>query len=119
LSRKNVYGPKYLLNATDISADRTSDEMEIDFLDNFSIILNWTGTSPVGVLYVQVSNSKKEDATPVWENLTFDNGNVAISGNTGSHLININQAPFKKMRLFYDRTSGSGNLTAQVFGKML
>jgi hypothetical protein len=88
----------------------------IDQVDKIGIVLDWNGSSPVGEFFVECSYllPGTTDYTP-WQALNFGNP-IDISGNSGSHLLSIIDPPFQKMRLRYDRTSGSGSLTAVIYG---
>lgn len=83
---------------------QTSNVTEVLNMDNVAIIANWTGTSPVGVLTVQVSNDQI-----VWSDLDFGSS-IAVSGNSGSHDLVMNQLPHTYLRAAYVKTSGVGTL---------
>lgn len=115
MGRKNTHNWA-IIDSEDMSADITSDSTDVTNTDNIGIIVSWTGTSPVGELFVQVSN---DNGTPTtWVNLDFGAA-INISGNSGSHDISINQLPYSKLRLFYNRTSGSGSLVARLTQKQV
>lgn len=106
----------------DMSDDITSD---ITILTNLSMIsydISWTGTSPIGTISAQVSNSYSKNA----DGSTRDEGNwttlpgtsAAITGNSGSGFMEIDAAGAYAIRLFYDRTSGVGVLNVKVNGKV-
>lgn len=106
-----------MLDAESLGASFNSTLTDITAMDNVGIILTWTGTSPVGTIEVQVSNDTA--ATPTtWTALDFGSS-ISISGNSGTHTININQNPFAKLRLAYTRTSGTGEVTAKLVMKQV
>lgn len=91
----------------------TSNTTNVTYGDNIGIAVNWTGTSPVGTLDIQVSN----DGT-TWLSLDFGAA-IAISGNTGNHLLNIKQLPYAQIRAVYTKTSGTGTLFASLTSKQV
>jgi len=98
-----------LIDAQSMSSDITSDPYNINEAISFSVQAIWSnGSSPVGDFVLQGSN----------DNSTFtDLTSGSVSGNSGSILINVEKPAYAWIRLFYDRTSGSGTLTAIVNGK--
>lgn len=113
MSRKQILPSFKILDAVDISTSQTSGKTSIEGIDNVALQAVWNGTSPVGVLYVEVS----VEANPVnWDALDFGSA-ISISGNTGMHTININQHAFKWLRVRYVRTSGTGTMTVTELGK--
>jgi hypothetical protein len=115
MSGKNSTKPYLWLDATSMGADITSEPTDVRYTDNIGIQLIFTGT-PAGLFYVQGSIdplAETDPASAAWSNLAFSTTPEA-TGAAGNHLINLNQIPYTKIRLFYDRTSGSGALTAYV-----
>lgn len=114
----NVKGFK-IFDATDISTDQTSEIVYVPYLDNVGMIVSWTGTSPVGELKIEVSNQQQNPNEPmIWSQLDFGSA-IAISGNSGTHTINMNQLPFNAIRAKYARVSGTGNLDLIAQVKMV
>ncbi len=117
MGRRNLIQPYKAFDAADMSADiaQASPYTTIDQTDKIGIILEWSGTAPVGTFFVDVSYLYPNTTIySAWEALDFGSS-IAISGNTGTHNISIQDAPFQKMRLRYVATSGTGALTATVF----
>lgn len=95
-----------------------------------SYSVTWTGSSPVGILQVQVSDDYSLNAegavsnAGTWAVMPLNlNGaivtSIPISGNTGNGVIDINaQTSAYAMRLLYTATSGTGTLTATVLAKV-
>jgi hypothetical protein len=91
---------------------------------------SWTGTSPVGTISIQGSNdysiAQISNVTNpgTWNTLTLNyNGSavttVPVSGNTGNGLIDLNFTSVYAVRAIYTAVSGSGNLTATLFCKVV
>lgn len=118
MSRKNVLQPFKLFDAVDVTTDQTSRDSDISYLDNVGLIVEWSGASPIGVFYVECANVALADSATNWQALDFGS-QISITGNSGSHVININQNPFSKIRVRYATTSGSGTLTATIVAKMV
>ena len=92
-----------VITAGDTSGDLTSDVVDIAAYRHLSIQASWTGTTD-GNLQLQVSNDGLS-----W----FDQGTpVATGGAPGVAMITEQFAPWAKMRLFFDRTSGTGLMNA-------
>lgn len=98
----------------------TSSITGINWMDNAGILLSWTGTSPVGAFTIEVSNdyNLSTQNAGIWVALDFGS-TIAISGNTGTHILSMNQLPYTYMRAKYTKTSGTGTLTAVLSTKQV
>jgi len=100
--------------ALDLGADFDGKPVNVKYMDNLGLDISWSGSSPVGQLFVEVSNNPAAQADELsasdWRELDFGT-NIAISGNSDNGLININQVPFNWFRVRYARTSGTGTMT--------
>ena len=109
--RKNVLTPYHVIVAGDMSGDVTqATPTNIQYADNVSVQLNFTGT-PTGTFEIQGSLDQSN-----WVPLVFSTSPVA-SGASGQILLDMNQLSFPYIRVFYDRTSGSGTLDAYISWK--
>lgn len=99
-----------------MGADITTDVTNVQFSDNLGIQVSWTGTAPVGEIFIQTSNDYTALNAGTWSDLDFGVP-ITVTGNSGNHVISINQVPFVAIRLFYDRTSGTGTMTASLVMK--
>lgn len=88
-----------------------SDATNIENLDNVGYEVSWSGT-PIGTISVQCS----VDGNSYFD-LTFDPVLAQPAGSSGGYLINLNQVPFKWVRVSYTNTSGAGALTVKIIGK--
>lgn len=112
MSRKHlIYSYKFFDNQV-VSTDVTSSSTTVAQLDNASIDFSWSSSTFVGTLQVQVKNGENAD----WRNLEFSSA-ITISGTTGSHEIILLLMPFTDLRLFIDRTSGTGTFKAVITSK--
>jgi hypothetical protein len=109
---KNIIKPHHLLVDGDMSGDLTSDPVDVTYSDNVGMQLIFSG-SPTGVFYVQGTIDGSN-----WSNLSFDTTPTA-AGSADTHLLNMTQIPYRKVRLFYDRTSGTGTLNVHVMAKTI
>lgn len=107
---KNILNAVKVVDAGDMSADVTSDPIDVRYLDNIAIQCNFTGT-PTGPFYVQGSVDKSN-----WASLTLS-GSPAAAGSDDTVLIDVNQVSVPWLRVFYDRTSGTGSLDVWVAAK--
>lgn len=95
------------------TASTTSTVTEVQNMDNIGIVMNWTGTSPVGVVTIQVSNDQL-----TWASLDFGSA-IAVSGDTGNNVIDIAQLPYSYLRAVYTKTSGTGTLFSSLTCKQI
>lgn len=105
--------PHYaVLTAGDMSTSLTTLVTSVGATDNVAYQLVYTG-SPVGTFLVEASINGTD-----WSALTFSTAITTSSAPSGS-LININQIPYRQLRLRYVPTSGTGSLTVWFEGKRL
>jgi len=101
-----------IISGGNLGADITSTSQNLNSIHHFAVQFIWTGAStPVGTVILQGSN----------DNITFtdiSDSLLAVSGNSGSCLINYDLPSFGFVRLKYTRTSGSGGtVTCTINGK--
>lgn len=107
----------------------TSSVTIIQKISMLSYSYSWAGTTPVGTIIVQVSNdySLNADGTVhnsgTWNTLTLNVGgtpatSIAVSGNTGTGFVDIDQLGAYAIRTVYTKGSGIGTLQAYINGKV-
>ncbi len=118
------------MDGVDISDDQTSAVTILQSMTGVSYGVSWTGTSPVGTLAVEASNTYALSSTGQvanvgsdWTTLTLEvNGlpvqAVDITGNSGTAMIDITKTSVYALRLVYTSTSGTGLLSATITGKV-
>lgn len=112
----------HLVDSQSMASSITSDPIEIKYMDNVGVQLQWTG-SPVGTLSVQVSADFKADTNGnvlnpgQWTDLPLSPPPQIING--PPIYVDINQISSPYLRVKYTATSGSGVLDAFVFAKMV
>lgn len=112
MGRKSVLEPYSIVSAGDMSASITGPETSVKNLDQITYEVVWSGTSPVGTIEVQTQ------VKDVWQAIALPT--IGVGGNTGNHLITINSAShFQKLRLVYNRSSGTGSMTVSIIGAVL
>ncbi len=116
----------------DMSADITSEPTVIQKISMLSYQYTWAGSSPLGTVSVQVSNdfSLEADGTVrnagTWDTLVLNVGGsavttVAVSGNTGSGFVDIDQLGAYAIRTIFTvnaDTPGTGLLQCFLNGKV-
>jgi hypothetical protein len=124
MSSRPILSPfQVIINGDMSQATVTSAVTVIQNVSMASFDISWTGSSPVGVINVQVSNtySKNVDGTVKnpgnWTTLTLS-ASTSVSGNTGTGFIDIDQLSSYAIRLQYVKTSGTGTLNATITGKV-
>jgi len=92
-------------------------------LTMISYDITWAGTTPVGVMSVELSNSYSLNVDGSvrnagdWTTLTLSS-TPSVSGNTGHGFIDIDATGAYAMRLVYTRTSGTGVMNAVINAKV-
>ena len=116
---KSFLEPYRLINASAMGADVTSEAFES--VAYFGLAFQYkvsSGSSPTGSLIIQMSNDKVN-----WVNVPTDTSNavnpVAITADVDGFWRYLSIVPQKWMRVFYDRTSGTGTLDVWVSGVRL
>ncbi len=103
------------MNAVAVSSTTvyTSPSTDINQLHNIGLDIRFTGTM-VGTLTVQCSNDNS-----VFTALTFNPVLTQPSGSNLNYLVDLNQVPFRYVRIQYTNASGSGTLTSLLTAKDL
>lgn len=123
MSSRTQLSPYNVITNGDMSDDIVSSVTIIQKLSLVSYGVSWTGSSPVGVITVQVSNdySLNPDGsvnnTGTWNDLPLS-ATCDVSGNSDNGFIDIDAQAGYALRLVYTSTSGTGTLQAIVSGKV-
>lgn len=130
MSTRTTLRPTTVIAAGNMaSATITSTATILQSLTKFSYEVSWTGTSPVGTLALQISNSYalNPDGTAAnvgtWMSVPLDVSGtevstIPVSGNTGNGFIDVTVNAGYACRLLYTKASGTGTLTAIATGKV-
>ena len=130
MSTRTALRPVAVLSGNMASTTAASSPTVLQSLSMLSYEVAWSGTSPVGTLEVQVSNSyalASNGTTGVagtWTSMPLEINSstvattIAILGNTGSGFIDVEVQAGYAARLLYTKTSGTGTITAIVSGKV-
>lgn len=129
MSTRPQISPITVINAGSMAGNLTSAVTLIPKISMMSYGCSWSGTSPVGTIAVQVSNDYSINAegavnnagtwTPLYFNVAGTPSNtLAVSGNTGTAFIDIDQLGAYAIRLVYTAGSGTGTLTVTFNGKV-
>lgn len=124
MSSRPQFNPYSVITNGDMSGSLTSAVTIIQKLSMLSYDIAWSaGSTPVGVITVQVSNTYTQDGSGVvvnagnWSTLVLSSP-LNVSGNSGTLFVDIDQIGAYAMRLVYTRTSGSGTLNVTIAGKV-
>lgn len=130
MSTRTVLRPHVVITGGDMSAASiTSEATILQGITNIGYEVSWTGSTPVGTLVLQVSNTYSVNATGAveragtWTPVPMDvNGayatSIAISGNTGKGYIDVTLHAGYAAQLVYTKGSGTGTLNATISGKV-
>lgn len=114
---KNAVNPFKLIDAGDMSGNLTAVvangvfQNGVLYLDNIGFQYIWTGT-PTGTIALQFS----QDGTN-WTTMVLSPAITQPAGSAGNDGSNVNQFPYKYIRVTYTRSSGSGSLTVWMSAK--
>lgn len=129
MSTRTVLRPHPVIVNGDMSGDLVSDVTILQSLSGASYEISWSGSSPVGTVSVQVSDtySLNPDGTEanagIWTSVYMNvNGvasqTIAVSVNTGSIFADVTKTIAYAIRVIYTRVSGTGTMQATVSGKV-
>jgi hypothetical protein len=115
MSRRTVLLKKHLYTGTAVGADTTTDACDVTQFDNVGIQINWAnGTStPAGPITILAS------IDGVNYGILSSVPTSAISGASGSILIDLNQISFGGIKVRWARTTGAADLDVYVQGRAL
>lgn len=124
MSSRPIFSPYQVLTSGDMS--QAVIHSAVTIIQNLSMVsydISWTGSTPIGVLTVEISNTYNQNADGTvknagnWTPLTLSQV-VNVSGNTGGAFIDVESIAGYAIRLTYTRTSGTGSMNATVNGKV-
>ena len=123
MSSRPLIKPYHLVTDGDMSDDVISAPTIVQMLSMISYEISWDGTSPVGTITIQGSNSVVLNAAgEVQEEGTWSTLNLSaaaeVTGNTGNGSIDISSTGFYALRVVYTRASGTGDLQVIVNAKV-
>lgn len=131
MSSRTVLRPHAVFGTgADMSAASTTSEATVlQSVGNVSYEVSWTGTTPIGTLALQVSNSYSLNGTGtpgvggIWTTVPLEVSgaevsSIPITGNADNGFIDITMHAGYAVRLIYTKTSGTGTLLATVAGKV-
>lgn len=101
--------PDYIVNG-DMSATITGPWLDITYFQGFSIEALWTGATAAGTIKLQASNGLAGSNPDI-------PGSAQPVAGPGSYLWNLDGQNYKKVRLVFTPTSGTGVLNANMFAK--
>lgn len=124
MASRPILPPFPVITNGDMSqATITSAVTVIQNVSMLSYDISWSGTSPVGAMTVQVSNTYKQNADGTvanagnWTTLALSAA-APVSGNTGNGFIDVDGTAGYAIRLVYTKTSGTGTLNVIASGKV-
>lgn len=123
MSSRNNYPPYPVIDKGDMSTSLVSKVTIIQPMSLASYSFSWTGTSPLGVVAVQVSNDYSQNIDGsvrnpgTWNTLPLSAA-TPISGNSDTGFIDIDAQGGHALRVIYTRTSGTGILEVTVSAKV-
>lgn len=128
MSTRTTFRPQTVITAGSMAGNLISIPTILQSLNEFSYQVTWSGTTPVGTVSIQGSNSYALNPNGTvlnagtWTTLTVSvsgtpTTTLPISGNTGSGVIDGTPTSLYAVRLIYTAGSGTGSLTAIINAK--
>lgn len=123
MASRPILAPFQVITNGNMSGNITSAVSVVQNLSLISYDISWTGSTPVGIMSVQVSNTYSQNSDGSvrnagnWTTLTLS-APAIVSGNTGNGFIDIGGTGAYAMRLVYTRTSGTGTMQAFIDAKV-
>lgn len=103
----------HIVQDASMGATVTSESIPLNTIISFCVQIVWSaGSTPMGVTYLEASNDNTN-----WTQVT--DSVLAVSGNTGSNMVNVEKSAYGYVRVVYLRSSGSGILNVTVNGKRM
>lgn len=99
-----------LIATTSGALDVTSAAQDLGDLQSFSIEVEFSGADLVGTLTMQCRNT----TAAAWKTVASSSQSVTASAD---HIWNVTGAGYRWVRVFWDYTSGTGNITATLVAK--
>lgn len=123
MSSRPQLSPEQIITDGDMSDDIVSEVTIIQKISLVSYSFSWSGSSPVGVITIEVSNdfslngdgSVRNEGT--WSALDIDPAG-AVSGSSGTGFVNISDISAYAIRAVYTSTSGTGTIQGYITGKV-
>lgn len=123
MASRPLFSPMQVITNGDMSGNITSKVTIIQNLSMLSYDIAWSGSAPVGVMSVQLSNTYSQNADGSirnpgnWTTIILSVP-APVSGDTGNGMIDVDATGAYAVRLVYTRTSGTGSLNATINGKV-
>ena len=123
MASRPIFRPFPVIANGDMSGNIISTVSIIDNLSMISYDISWAGTTPIGTMSVQVSNTYTQNVDGTvrnpgnWTTLTLSAA-TPVSGNTGNGGIDVDATGFYAIRLVYNRVSGTGSMQAVINAKV-
>lgn len=123
MSSRPQFNPYSVITDGDMSGNLTSLVTIIQKLSLISYAIEWTGTSPIGTISVEVSNDYEQNAdgsvknSGTWNTLPLSSP-TGVTGNADNGFIDIYATAGYATRLIYTRASGIGTLNVIASGKV-
>lgn len=124
MGRKNVLEPVLIASSQSLGASFNSAATLIDFLDNCAYQINVTTSDAVGTFDVQGSldyfpgNANQAAVTGNWVSLGVS-PTPTLASASDVIMINLNQLPFRAIRVAYTRSSGTGTCNIYIMSKQI
>jgi len=123
MASRPLLKPFQVITNGDMSGNIISAVTVIDNISMVSYDISWAGSSPVGTMSIQVSNTYTQNANGTvrnpgnWTTLTLS-APTPVSGNSGNGGIDVDATAFNAIRLVYNHVSGTGSLQAVISAKV-
>jgi hypothetical protein len=97
-----------------------SQPINMEDIDNVGLETDWTGT-PTGTFSLEASNQYDPETNPnaTFKAVTLASAPANPAGSASGWLLDLNQIPFRWVRLRYTNASGTGTLQSYAFRRSI
>jgi hypothetical protein len=113
MTLKPVILPFKLVDAEDLTSNFDSAPLDIQYMDNIGVQINWDTSDGYGTFGVEVSIDKEN-----WNSLPLSN-TIQVDLVPGSAYVDLNQLSAAWLRVKYYRVSGGGTCDVWTTAKII
>lgn len=116
MGRKHILRKETVMDGADIATNPKSKPTVVENLDFFAYDLSWDSADISGEAFIEVNSDEiYKEATAVWRRLDLGT-TIGLNTTEDEHTVLIKDVHFKRARVAYENTSGTGTLTVAIKG---
>ena len=110
---KPVILPFKLVDGEDLTSSFESEPLDIQYMDNIGVQINWDSSDGYGTFNIEVSLDKE-----IWNALPLSSF-IQVNLSPGTAYVDLNQLSAVYLRVAYSRQSGSGFVDVWTTAKII